>query len=70
MIMKWPWVRGREEHKRLDEADAFLDDARSRIREQAPRVNTLVGWLEERKLTNGFGDDFEFTLANPRRPGG
>lgn len=52
---------------RLEADEAFIDAKIAEVQAQAPRVNALVAWVEARKLINGFGDDFEFTLANPRR---
>jgi hypothetical protein len=65
--MKLPWVREREKNELLDQVEAALEEGDARIEEQTPRVKSLVGWLEARKLVNGFGTDFEWTLANPRR---
>lgn len=61
--------RPRERDRRLDEIEATLQENDSLIKEREPRVNFLVAWLEARKATNGFGEDFEWTLANPRRGG-
>jgi len=60
----------RESRKRLEAAETFIAATQERVEEQAPRVNNLVAWLEARKLRNGFGTDFEWTLANPRGHGG
>jgi hypothetical protein len=65
--MKLPWVREREKNEVLDEVEAELEEGDALFEEQTPRVNSLIGWLEARKLVNGFGDDFEWSLANPRR---
>lgn len=60
----------RESKERLEAAETFIDSTQEQIQNQAPRVNSLVAWLEARKLRNGFGTDFEWTLANPRSHGG
>jgi hypothetical protein len=56
--------------EQLQKEEAFLDETQKKVRDQQPRVNYLVTWLETRKLVNGFGDDFEWTLAHPRARGG
>lgn len=58
--------KSRERKRRLDQIEATLDETQSKIAAQQPRVNQLVAWLNQRKLSNGFGEDFEWTLAHPR----
>lgn len=60
----------RAQDAHYDEIEKTLDARHDALRAQEPRVNALVAWLTERKLNNGFGEDFEWTLANPRRSGG
>jgi hypothetical protein len=50
--------------KRIDPAElaAQADAATAQIRTQQDRVNVMADWFERRKNTNGFGDDFEWTL--------
>lgn len=62
--------RNKARKARLDATEKFLDETQARVEEQAPRVNALTAWLAERKMSNGFGEDFEWTLAHPRRSGG
>lgn len=65
-----PWTkRGREKKARLDAIEAELAETDSLLVVQQPKVNALVSWLEVRKAQNGFGDDFEWTLAYPRQRG-
>ena len=65
------WFRtSKAEKAKLEETEKFLDETNDRLSEQAPRVNALVGWLEQRKMTNGFGEDFEWTLTHLRRDTG
>lgn len=60
----------KKSNEELDEIEQFLDTETAKVAEQEPRVNALTRWLTERRLSNGFGEDFEWTLANPRRSGG
>jgi uncharacterized coiled-coil protein SlyX len=64
------WHRAEEQRKRIEAVNAMLDTQQQAIRAQTPRVNALVAWLEQRKVSNGFGVDFEWTLAHPRASGG
>lgn len=66
MKFRFPWSRP-EEDRALDEKIEFIDAKTREVEQQTPAVNALVAWLEARKMTNGFGDDFEWTLSNPRR---
>jgi len=68
-IFKAIFKRSRERDRRLDEIEATLQENDSLICEREPRVNFLVAWLEARKSQNGFGQDFEWTLNNPRGKG-
>lgn len=63
-------TRPKKTKAELDETEAYLDAERSRVAEQEPRVNALARFLQERRMANGFGEDFEWTLANPRHTGG
>lgn len=67
--MKFPWKREREKHEHLDQVEKLLTETDAIVVSQQPSVNSLVGWLEARRMQNGFGEDFEWTLANPRRRG-
>lgn len=61
------WTRrSQAEKKRHDAYERELQETDSLLVQQQPRVNAVVAWLEARKLQNGFGDDFEWTLAHPR----
>lgn len=60
----------RAKQQRLDEIEQTLDARKEALQAQEPRVNALVAWLNNRKMKNGFGEDFEWTLAHPRRSGG
>jgi hypothetical protein len=61
---------GRDSKKKLDEQEAYVDAVAEEVRARQPRVTALVEWLEQRKISNGFGEDFELTLKHPRRLGG
>lgn len=41
---------------------AQADAATEKLRTQQPRVNALANYLDRRKESNGFGDDFEWSL--------
>lgn len=56
----------RERKARLDEIEATLEASQRQVEENRPRVRQLSAWLEARKISNGFGEDFEWTLATPR----
>jgi hypothetical protein len=56
----------REANEKISAAEELIDAKRDQLKAQTPRVNILVAWLEQRKLYNGFGQDFELTLAHPR----
>lgn len=68
--MKWPWKRNAEKRAELEQTEQYLDAAQARVTAQAPRVNMLAAWAESRRMSNGFGEDFEWTLAHPRRARG
>jgi len=59
--------RDKKEHLDLDEAERYIKEQREKVDSQTRPVSILTDWLEARKLSNGFGDDFEWTLAHPRR---
>lgn len=50
--------------RRVDPADLTARAAESveRVESQQERVTFLTNWLINRHETNGFGDDFEYTL--------
>jgi len=50
---------------RIDPAvlEAQAEAATSQLAAQQDQVNTLTSYLERRKLQNGFGHDFEYTLT-------
>lgn len=54
----------RKKRDRVDPAvlEAQATDAHERLVEQQERVNLVTTYLERRKLQNGFGADFEFSL--------
>ncbi|PPF18258.1 hypothetical protein C5B92_07010 [Rathayibacter sp. AY1A4] len=58
--MKWFKRRIR----RVDPAELTARAAESvqRVESQQERVNLITAWLISRKESNGFGDDFEYTL--------
>lgn len=65
-----PWTRkARAKKARQDQIEKLLKETDAIVVAQQPDVNRLTGWLESRKHQNGFGDDFEWVLANPRRRG-
>lgn len=72
--MTFPWQKRRakvaQKKVLLQQTEAFIDETQARVIEQAPRVNRLTKWAEARRMTNGFGEDFEWTLAHPRRARG
>jgi hypothetical protein len=45
----------------------------ARLKAQAdarePKINLLWAWARTAKIRNGVGDDFEWSLDNPRRRG-
>lgn len=51
--------------QRVDPAElnAQADAATTQLLEQQERVNAVTSYLERRKLQNGFGTDFEYTLT-------
>ena len=49
------------------ELNAAAETSLQKTQEQQPHVNALVTYLENRKGQNGFGEDFEITIRNPRR---
>ena len=46
-----------------DELNAQAEAATTQLLEQQERVNAVTSYLERRKLQNGFGADFEYTLT-------
>lgn len=50
--------------RRVDPAELTARAAESvqRVESQQERVNLINTWLISRRETNGFGDDFEYTL--------
>lgn len=52
--------------ERLEEAEALIETTHAETVERAPHVRELTVWLRMRKEENGFGRDFEYTLARPR----
>jgi hypothetical protein len=49
----------------MNAVEVYIREKESQLSRQAPRVNAVVEWLEQRKLENGFGQDFEWTLVHP-----
>jgi hypothetical protein len=45
-----------------DAISAQADAATEQLRTQQAQVNALTEYLDRRKATNGFGDDFEWSL--------
>ena len=65
-----PWTRkARAKEARLDQVEKILTETDAIVVAQQPDVNRLTAWLESRKTQNGFGEDFEWVLAHPRRRG-
>ena len=58
-----------DSEKILDKVEEDYIEARRIADERAPRINTLVGWMEARRVRNGIGEDFEWTLDLPRHLG-
>ena len=55
----------RKKLRRID-TDAIARQARAsldRTSRQQTQVNNLTAWLNNRKVQNGFGEDFEVTLT-------
>jgi hypothetical protein len=46
-----------------DELCAQAEAATTQLLEQQEQVNAVTGYLERRKMQNGFGHDFEYTLT-------
>jgi hypothetical protein len=65
-----PWGSAKRQKERLEEIDARIESERAQVAAREPRVNALVEWLDARRISNGFGEDFEWTLANLRGNGG
>ncbi|CAN5425631.1 hypothetical protein BH09ACT9_BH09ACT9_00810 [soil metagenome] len=58
-MMLW---RKRKNRINPAELSAQADAASKQIEDQQPQVNALTEYLERRKLQNGFGADFEYSL--------
>lgn len=43
------------------------NEINEKLEREAPKLNALATYLERRRLQNGFGTDFEYTLRHPRR---
>jgi hypothetical protein len=60
----------RERRQKVDKAIEEIAQAKDVADAREPHVNALWEWLTSRRMTNGIGVDFEYTLARPRRSGG
>ena len=49
-----------------DELDRQSQEINEKLEREGPRMATVATFLERRRLQNGFGTDFEYTLR-PRR---
>lgn len=59
----------RERRRKVDKAIEELAEAKAVAEAREPHVNALWEWLTSRRMSNGIGVDFEYTLR-PRRMGG
>jgi len=59
----------RARRDKIDQIEEDLVAAKVVADEREPHVNALWLWLTSRRVSNGIGRDFEWTLANPRRSG-
>ena len=55
------WFK-KKNHVDPDELAKKAEEAASQIRDQQQHVNSITAYLINRKMTNGFGTDFEYTL--------
>ena len=48
----------------VDPADLTrqADEINEKLEREGPKLNALASYLERRRLQNGFGTDFEYTL--------
>lgn len=60
----------RERKEKIDQIEKELVAAKAEADKREPRVNALLAWLNARRVSNGIGHDFEWTLQNPRGTGG
>ena len=54
---------------KLDIVETEIRLAQLAADEREPRVTSLWAWMLARRVANGIGADFEWTLNNPRRTG-
>lgn len=69
------WKRKQSERERLQRelatAEAVAEHAEhelASIEQRAPVVQTIAGYLRDRRTENHFGDDFEIALTRRRKP--
>lgn len=55
---------------KLDEIEKNYQEAKRIADAREPRIHALVSWMLARRVSNGIGEDFEWTLDSPRRLGG
>lgn len=66
-MMKLGWVeRRRSSGIDPDELDRQTEAIEEELEREAPRMAAIATYLERRRMQNGFGNDFEYTLR-PRR---
>jgi len=56
-----------EGSRRLAEAEVTIEQLFSKSVAQTQQVDLLTAWLDARRLSNGLGQDFEWTLSQPRK---
>lgn len=56
------WFKRHSRRVDPDELTARAAESVQRVESQQERVNLINTWLISRRETNGFGDDFEYTL--------
>lgn len=60
----------RAHREKIDQIEKDLVAAKAEADKREPRVNALLAWLNARRVSNGIGHDFEWTLQHPRGAGG
>lgn len=57
--------RHRSHKENVVDPQVLIDQAteiNDKLEREGPRLNALASYLERRRLQNGFGTDFEYTL--------
>ncbi len=44
------------------ELNRQTEEVKAKLEREGPRMNALATYLERRRMQNGFGTDFEYTL--------